>query len=78
MAITTDPFVARQLSLVWGVRALVSPLIDNVDDLFNAAANQVIDAGLANEGAQALFVGSLPIYRVSGRTNLLHVRKLER
>jgi pyruvate kinase len=78
IAITTDPFVARQLSLVWGVRALVSPLIDSVDDLFNAAATQVIDAGLANEGAQALFVGSLPIYRVSGRTNLLHIRKLER
>jgi pyruvate kinase len=78
IAITTDPFVARQLSLVWGVRALVSPLIDNVDDLFKAAAVQVIDAGLAHEGAEALFVGSLPIYRVSGRTNLLHVRKLER
>jgi pyruvate kinase len=78
IAITTDPFVARQLSLVWGVRALVSPLIDNVDELFRAASAQVIDAGLAHEGAEALFVGSLPIYRVSGRTNLLHVRKLER
>ena len=78
IAITTDPFVARQLSLVWGVRALVSPLIDNVDDLFREASTQVIDAGLAHEGAEALFVGSLPIYRVSGQTNLLHVRKLER
>ncbi|MGH9175695.1 MAG: pyruvate kinase, partial [Vicinamibacterales bacterium] len=78
IAITTDPFVARQLSMVWGVRALVSPLIDNVDELFRAASTQVIDCGLANEGAEALFVGSLPIYRVSGRTNLLHVRKLER
>jgi len=78
IAITTDPFVARQLSLVWGVRALVSPLIDNVDDLFKAASAQVIEAGLAHEGAEALFVGSLPIYRVSGRTNLLHIRKLER
>jgi pyruvate kinase len=78
IAITTDPFVARQLSVVWGVRALVSPLIDNVDDLFHQASIQVIDAGLAHEGAEALFVGSLPIYRISGRTNLLHVRKLER
>jgi pyruvate kinase len=78
IAITTDPFVARQLSVVWGVRALVSPLIDNPDDLFKAASTQVIAAGLAHEGAEALFVGSLPIYRVSGRTNLLHVRKLER
>jgi pyruvate kinase len=78
IAITTDPFVARQLAVVWGVRALVSPLIDNVGDLFQAAATQVIKAGLAHEGAEALFVGSLPIYHVSGRTNLLHIRKLER
>jgi pyruvate kinase len=77
IAMTTDPFVARQLSLVWGVHALVSPLIDNVDDLFKEASTQVIEAGLAHEGAEALFVGSLPIYRVSGQTNLLHVRKLE-
>ncbi|MDQ3549890.1 MAG: pyruvate kinase, partial [Chloroflexota bacterium] len=52
IAITTDPFVARQLSVVWGVRALVSPLIDSVDDLFREASTLVIDAGLAHEGAE--------------------------
>jgi pyruvate kinase len=77
IAITTDPVVARQLSVVWGVRALVSPLIDDIDELFRTTCKLVVDAGLVPENAEVLFVGSIPIYRVSGRTNLLHVRKIE-
>lgn len=77
IAVTTDPFVARQLSLVWGVRAIVSPLIDDINELFRSSSRQIIDHGYARAGAEALFVGSLPIYRVSGRTNLIHVRRLE-
>jgi pyruvate kinase len=77
IAITTEPFVARQLSLIWGVRALVMPLVDDIDGLFRAASRLLIDFGIARPGAEALFVGSLPIYRISGRTNLLHVRAIE-
>ena len=77
IAVTTDPFIARQLSLVWGVRAVVSPLIDEIDSLFRSASRQIIEHGYARSGAEALFVGSLPIYRISGRTNLIHVRCLE-
>jgi len=77
VAITTDPYVARQLSLVWGVRSFVMPLIDDIEDLFRASSRLLIDYGIARRGAEALFVGSLPIYRVSGRTNLLHVRPIE-
>jgi pyruvate kinase len=77
IAVTTDPFIARQLSLVWGVRAVVSPLIDDIEGLIRSASRQIIEGGYARHGAEALFVGSIPIYRVSGRTNLLHVRKLD-
>ncbi len=77
IAMTTDPYVARKLSLVWGIRALVSPLIDDINELFASAGRQIIDAGYASPGDEALFVGSVPIYRVSGRTNLLHVRRLD-
>jgi pyruvate kinase len=77
IAITTDPIVARQLSLVWGVRALVSPLIDDIEQLIRTASARLVEVGLVPVGAEALFVGSTPIYRVSGRTNLLHVRKIE-
>jgi pyruvate kinase len=77
IAITTDPLVARQLSIVWGMRALVAPLVEDLEEALRVASRAVIDAGAAVPGAEALFVGSLPIYRVSGRTNLLHVRRIE-
>ncbi|HAX24295.1 MAG TPA: pyruvate kinase [Thermomicrobiales bacterium] len=76
IAMTTDPYVARKLSLVWGIRALVFSMTDDIDELFATASRQTIEAGYANVGDEALFVGSIPIYRVSGRTNLLHVRTL--
>jgi pyruvate kinase len=77
IAVTTEAFVARQLSLVWGVRAVVSPLIDDIEGLIRSASRQIIEMGYARPGSEALFVGSIPIYRVSGRTNLLHVRLLD-
>lgn len=77
IAVTSDPFVARQLSLVWGVRAIVAPLVDDLEDLLHVASQRVVGEGLAAPGTEALFVGSLPIYRVSGRTNLLHVRRID-
>ena len=42
-----------------------------------AVARALIESELVSAGAQALYVGSLPIYRVAGRTNTLHVRRIE-
>jgi hypothetical protein len=75
--VPTDPFVARQLALGSGVRALVAPLGDDLEDMLRLASRKVVADGLATSGTEALFVGSLPIYRVSGRTNLLHVRRID-
>lgn len=77
IAMTTDPYVARKLSMIWGIRALVSPLIDEINELFASAGRQIVEAGYAAAGDEALFVGSVPIYHVSGRTNLMHVRTLD-
>lgn len=77
MAITTDAFVARRLAMVWGVRPFVLPLADDLEVLIANATRLLIDADMLEVGREALFVGSLPIFRVSGRTNLLHVRSIE-
>lgn len=77
VAVTTDPVVARQLSLVWGIRALVAPLVDEMEELLRVVSRALIDSGLVQPGEQVLFVGSLPIYQVAGRTNTLHVRRIE-
>ena len=75
-AITTDPFVARRLTLLWGVEAFVLPLVDDINELIESATELLLNAGVLEAGLDALFVGSLPVFRVSGRTNLIHVRTI--
>lgn len=76
IAVTTDDQTARRLNLVWGVRAVVVPLEVDPDKMFRIAGRVIIDAGLANQDEYVLIVGSLPMMRVAGRTNLVHVRKI--
>jgi pyruvate kinase len=76
IGVAADEDVARRLNLCWGVRATVVAVEDDPDYLFRVAGQQIIEQGLAEDGAYALIVGSLPMTRVSGRTNMLHVRPL--
>ncbi|MGI8476983.1 MAG: pyruvate kinase alpha/beta domain-containing protein, partial [Thermomicrobiales bacterium] len=76
IAVTTDEETARKLSLVWGVTAVVVPLEVDPDKMFRTAGKAIIEAGHAKQDDYALIVGSLPMMRIAGRTNLVHVRKL--
>ncbi|MEA2586645.1 MAG: pyruvate kinase [Thermomicrobiales bacterium] len=76
IAVTTDEGSARRLNLVWGVRAVVVPLETDPDKMFRIAGRAIIEEGLAHQDEYALIVGSLPMMKVAGRTNLVHVRKL--
>jgi hypothetical protein len=40
------------------------------------AGKKLVEEGPALEGEFALIAGSLPMTHVSGRTNILHVRRL--
>lgn len=76
IAVCTEASVASRLNLVWGVRSIVLPLEEEPDTMFRIAGRAIIDSRLAGPDEYALIVGSLPMLRVSGRTNLVHVRKL--
>ncbi|MCC6315810.1 MAG: pyruvate kinase [Thermomicrobiales bacterium] len=76
IGVAADEDVARRLNLIWGVRSTVVPLEDDPDHLFRIAGRLIIEQGLAPAGEYALIVGSLPMTRFSGRTNMLHVRPL--
>lgn len=76
IAVSTDEATARRLNLIWGVTAIVVPLETDPDKMFRIAGRAIIEAGLAQQDEYALIVGSLPMMRVAGRTNLVHVRKL--
>ncbi len=76
IAVCSDESVATRLNLVWGVRTLVLPVIEEPDEMFRTAGQAIVDAGWGEADDYALIVGSLPMVRVSGRTNLVHVRRL--
>lgn len=76
-AVTCDPFVARQLSLVWGVYPLVpAEFPDTSERLIEEAAACVRESGLARAGDHAVFVASLRYFPEPGRTDTLHLRQL--
>lgn len=76
IAVTTDPFVARQLAMVWGVRSVVLPLVEDLEELIEVTAAALQERGMIKPGADCLFIGSVPIFHYSGQTNLLHVRRI--
>jgi pyruvate kinase len=71
-----DLETARRLNLIWGTRGTAVPIEENPDHLFRVAGKKIIEEGLATDGEFALIAGSLPMTHVSGRTNMLHVRRL--
>jgi pyruvate kinase len=76
IGVAADIEMARRLNLIWGTRGTAVPVEENPDVLFKIAGQKIIEEGLATEGEFALIAGSLPMTHVSGRTNMLHVRRL--
>jgi pyruvate kinase len=76
VAVCSQESIATRLNLVWGVRTLVLPLEQEINQMFDRAGEAVIEAGLGTGSDYALLVGSLPMVERSGTTNLLHVRPL--
>jgi pyruvate kinase len=76
IGVANDLDIARRLNLIWGTRGTAVPVQENPDEFFRVAGKIIIEEGLATEGEFALIAGSLPMMHVSGRTNMLHVRRL--
>ena len=74
LACTEDERVARQLSLWWGVRALVMPFQAHTDAMIRMLDRELIRRAGARVGDPLVVVGSVPL-TARGRTNfVLHHR----
>jgi pyruvate kinase len=76
IAVCETPRVARMIGLCWGVKPIVIDYADDPDEAFRGAGESIIEAGLGERGEFALIVGSIPVFKEAGRTNLVHFRKL--
>ena len=72
IACTGSELTCRQLSLNWGVEALVVGNEENLDDLFDNGVKTLVKSGKINPGDVVVLTAGVPI-GVSGSTNFIKV-----
>jgi len=72
LSLTPHATTARRLSLVWGVRAVQSQDLSEMDQMVNDACNAALQYDFARPGDVLVIMAGLPFGR-SGTTNLLRV-----
>ncbi|HEX8550736.1 MAG TPA: pyruvate kinase [Abditibacteriaceae bacterium] len=75
LAFTPHEGVARQLNLVWGVRAHIVPRHDDTDTMLSFADGELVRLGLATSGEIVVFTLGAPVSS-RGSTNLLKLHRL--
>jgi len=72
IAVSARRQVANQLTLTWGVNAVVCPPVSSTDDMFSNAIEATLKAGVIKEGNLVVITAGVPV-GISGTTNLLRV-----
>jgi pyruvate kinase len=75
VAATAEPDTWRQLALVWGTIAVLTPHANDYDTLLNYGREQVLSRGLARPGERVVVTAGVP-FDVPGTTNLLKIEAL--
>ncbi len=72
VAVSASRFVAGQLTLTWGVQAILSPPVKDTDTMFSNAMQSALEAKMIHPGNLVVITAGVPA-NVSGTTNLLRV-----
>jgi pyruvate kinase len=75
LGLTPSLATARRLALVWGIHAVASADVADVDGMIARACDTAVREGFAKPGDDIVVVAGLPFGR-SGTTNLLHVARI--
>ncbi len=76
IALSTSERVIRQLSLSWGVYAVLAPQMTSTDNMFNICTQIAKKEELVKTGDLAVLTAGIPLGKV-GSTNLLKVQIIE-
>ncbi|WP_073344146.1 pyruvate kinase [Caldanaerobius fijiensis] len=77
IAVTYDPVVMRQLSLVWGVYPVITKAVSSTDEMIEEAVKTALASGFVKEGDVVVITAGVPVDQ-SGTTNLIKVHVVER
>ena len=69
-AFTSDERVARELSIVYGVEAIVAPASESTDEMLFGMEQRLIKSGCVRPGQSVVFVAGQPVNQ-PGSTNML-------
>jgi len=72
VAVSSRRQVASQLTLTWGVNAIICPPVNSTDDMFFNAIQAALKEDLIKDGNLVVITAGVPV-GVSGTTNLLRV-----
>jgi pyruvate kinase len=67
---------ARRLTLVWGVRSVVSPDVSNVEEMVASAEDAVRRLGVVEIGDRVVVIAGIPFGR-AGKTNTIRIFRVE-
>ncbi|MBV9264846.1 MAG: pyruvate kinase [Acidobacteriaceae bacterium] len=74
-AFTPDEIVARQLSIVYGVEAILSPSFDSTDHMLDYMQQALVETGRVATGDNIVFVAGQPV-GLRGSTNMLKLHRI--
>ncbi len=74
-AFTSNEHVARQLSVIYGVHAIVAPAMESTDQMLQGMEQQLVESGRAKAGDNIVFVAGQPV-GLRGSTNMLKLHRI--
>ena len=74
-AFTSSEITARQLSIVWGVHALLTPPMDSTDQMLQEMERILVHTGRVKAGDHIVFVAGQPV-GLRGSTNMLKLHRI--
>jgi pyruvate kinase len=74
-AFTSDEIVARQLSIIYGVHAIISPVAHSTDEMLHEMERILVDSGRVRPADNIVFVAGQPV-GLRGSTNMLKLHRI--
>jgi pyruvate kinase len=76
VCVTPNPTTYHRMTLVWGVRPLLVPQFDTIDEMLDVITKATFNASLASQGDTLIIIAGVP-FGIGGQTNLLKIHRVE-
>jgi pyruvate kinase len=75
LCVTPNEVTYRRMALVWGVKPLLVPRLESIDEMIEGVVEAALNEGVVDRGDTVVIVMGAPFY-VGGQTNMLKIHKI--